>query len=130
MDDLEVVVAGSKGTGKKASLIQEYGIKVAGKTGTAQVVGLEHGSKDEHLDDHAWFVGYAPAEAPKIVVVALVENGGHGGATAAPLVKKVMESYFFKYGEQNQAEKTSQEKPQVASTDKVKIRSEEKLNAH
>lgn len=97
MSDLEVVVSGAHGTGKRASLMQEYGIKVAGKTGTAQVVGLEHGG-GEHFDDHAWFAGYAPAEAPQIVVVALVENGGHGGATSAPLVKKVMEAYFFKQG--------------------------------
>lgn len=98
MGDLEQVVSGSKGTGKKASLMDEYGISVAGKTGTAQVVSLEHGANSKQLDDHAWFAGYAPAQNPSLVVVALVENGGHGGATAAPLVKKVMETYFFKYG--------------------------------
>jgi penicillin-binding protein 2 len=76
------------------------GIKVAGKTGTAQVVGLEH---TDHLDDdevtmrhrdHAWFVGYAPADAPEVVVAALVEHGGHGGAAAAPVVQKVLAAYF------------------------------------
>lgn len=97
MDDMEAVVAGEHGTGKKASLDDEFGISVGGKTGTAQVVGMEHGSGG-HYEDHAWFVGYAPADKPRIVVVALVENGGHGGAAAAPLVKKVMKSYFFKYG--------------------------------
>ena len=100
MDDLVQVVAGDKGTGKRASLMDEYGIQVAGKTGTAQVVGLEHGAGTKQLDDHAWFAAYAPAQAPTLVVVALVENGGHGGVTSAPLVKKVMEAYFFKYGTQ------------------------------
>lgn len=98
MGDMEAVVSGSKGTGKKAALMQEYGIQVAGKTGTAQVVALDHSASAEHFGDHAWFAGYAPAQEPKIVVVALLENGGHGGAAAAPLVKKVMASYFFKSG--------------------------------
>ncbi|MGB6381290.1 MAG: penicillin-binding transpeptidase domain-containing protein, partial [Syntrophobacteria bacterium] len=43
---------------------------------------------------HAWFVAYAPAEAPEIVVAVLVEHGGHGGSAAAPLARQVMETYF------------------------------------
>jgi penicillin-binding protein 2 len=94
MAEMEAVVSGERGTGKKSSLKEEYGIQVAGKTGTAQVVSLDNASK-EH-GDHAWFVGYAPAEKPEIVVAALIENGGHGGAVAAPVVKKVLQAYFYK----------------------------------
>ena len=78
------------------------GVRVAGKTGTAQVVALEQteGLEEEevafHHRDHAWFVGFAPAEAPEIVVVALVEHGGHGGSAAAPVVQKVLQAYFDK----------------------------------
>jgi penicillin-binding protein 2 len=83
---MEGVVADKRGTGHRAALPEIAGISVAGKTGTSQV-----GTKEE---DHAWFAGYAPAKDPEIVVVALVENGGHGGATAAPLVKQVMAAHF------------------------------------
>jgi penicillin-binding protein 2 len=44
--------------------------------------------------DHAWFVAYAPAQAPRIALVTLIEHGGHGGEAAAPLVKKVIEKYI------------------------------------
>ena len=77
-------------------------MRVAGKTGTAQVVGLKHTENvvDDNvaweLRDHAWFVGFAPAEAPEIVVAALVEHGGHGGSAAAPVVQKVLARYFEK----------------------------------
>ncbi len=87
------VVEDEKGTGKRASL-NEFGITVGGKTGTAQVVSLTHHKKGTKLDHHAWFVGYAPAEDPKIVVAALVEHGGGGGANAAPVVKNTMAAFF------------------------------------
>jgi penicillin-binding protein 2 len=64
---------------------------VGGKTGTAQVASKESGVKD---DDHAWFAGFAPAEDPKIVVAAILENGGHGGAAAAPVVQDLFAAYF------------------------------------
>jgi penicillin-binding protein 2 len=77
-------------------------IKVAGKTGTAQVVRAPEDDEEEQDEsqvpyefrDHAWFVAYAPAEAAEIVVVVLVEHGGHGGSAAAPLARQVMEEYF------------------------------------
>ena len=71
-------------------------ISIAGKTGTAQVVGLRPGSKEEtpkELKDHAWFVGYAPVDDPQIVVVVILEHMGHGGAAAAPLAKELIEAY-------------------------------------
>ena len=71
-----------EGTGQAAKLPD---IVVAGKTGTAQ---------NPHGLDHAWFVGYAPAAHPLITVAVLVENGGHGGATAAPLAGKIIGFYL------------------------------------
>ena len=100
---LEGAVNEPHGTGHAAQLRGRLrSIKVAGKTGTAQVVRAPEDEEKEgdesetpyEYRDHAWFVAYAPAEAPEIVVVALVEHGGHGGSAAAPLVRQVMEEYF------------------------------------
>jgi penicillin-binding protein 2 len=74
---------------------------VAGKTGTAQVVAMKQGEKydaknvEERHRDHAWFIAYAPAEKPKIALVVLAENGGHGGGTAAPIARKVLDYYLL-----------------------------------
>ena len=69
---------------------------VAGKTGTAQVIAqkVAGGKLSDATQDHAWFVGYAPADDPKIAVAVVVEHGGHGGAAAAPVAKKVIEEYL------------------------------------
>lgn len=73
----------------------------AGKTGTAQVVGVKQGEKyeesklDERHRDHALFISYAPAENPKIALSVLVENGGHGGAAAAPIARVVIDYYLL-----------------------------------
>lgn len=71
--------------------------KIAGKTGTAQVKGIaqgqtysEHGTP-ERFRDHALFVAFAPADDPKVAVAVIVENGGHGGSTAAPIARKIMD---------------------------------------
>lgn len=93
---MEGVVEDPRGTAHSASLMKEYGIKVGGKTGTAQVAALAFHKKGTALDDHAWFAGYAPTDKPEIVVVTLVENGGHGGSAAAPVVKHVMDAFFKK----------------------------------
>lgn len=90
LDAMVSVVNDPNGTGKQAQLPKELGITVGGKTGTAQAASLDVRT----AGDHAWFVGFAPAEDPKIVVVALVEHGGHGGSASAPLVKQVMEAFF------------------------------------
>jgi penicillin-binding protein 2 len=75
--------------------------KVAGKTGTAQVIKMAQDFKKGDMDrvplkfkDHAWFIAYAPFEDPLISVVVLVEHGGYGGAAAAPIAKKVIEKYL------------------------------------
>ncbi len=58
---------------------------LAGKTGTAQ---------NPHGEDHAWFIGYAPAEDPEIVAAVVVEFGGHGSSAAAPIVSKLIAYYL------------------------------------
>lgn len=74
------------GTGQASKL---RGIKVAGKTGSAEVQGYAHST-------HAWFAAYAPVKDPELVVVVFVEGGGHGGSAAAPVAKKIFEAYFSK----------------------------------
>ena len=76
------VVERPLGTGRRAR-IQD--VAVAGKTGTAQ---------NPHGDDHAWFVAFAPVEETRIVLAVLVENAGQGGEIAAPIARKVLETYF------------------------------------
>ena len=94
---LEAVVQEPGGTGGRARV---QGVRVAGKTGTAQVVQLKHTEDFEEDEipwkyrDHAWFVGYAPVEAPEIVVATIVEHGGHGSSAAAPITQKVLARYF------------------------------------
>jgi penicillin-binding protein 2 len=107
------VVNEKRGTGWRARLKQ---IKVAGKTGTAQVVRLKlaPGSEKDETPykhrDHAWFVGYAPYENPEIAVAVIVEHGGHGGSAAAPIVRQIVEAYN-KYYPQNPSEEENRETP-------------------
>ncbi len=87
------------GTAAQASAGAPY--TIAGKTGTAQVVAMKQGEKydaskmDERHRDHAWFIAFAPVDKPKIAIAVLVENGGHGGGTAAPIARKVMDYYLL-----------------------------------
>ena len=94
-DNLAIVREGmqavvSEGTGGRARI---PGLAVAGKTGTAQVVRNGGPSRGDHRD-HAWFVGFAPADDPQIAVVVLVEHAGFGGAVAAPIAKNVLQAWF------------------------------------
>ncbi|MES4785466.1 MAG: hypothetical protein C4294_06225 [Nitrospiraceae bacterium] len=71
-------------------------VSIAGKTGTAQTVALRTGPEKDipkKFRDHAWFVSYAPVEAPRIAVAVLVEHMGHGGLAAAPLAKQMIEEF-------------------------------------
>jgi len=73
---------------------------VAGKTGTAQVIGIAQDAKyreediDERLRDHGLFVAFAPAEAPRIALGVVIENGGGGARAAAPVARKIFDAYF------------------------------------
>jgi penicillin-binding protein 2 len=69
-----------------------YKIPVAGKTGTAQVL---------HQDDYAWYCSYAPANDPKYVVVVMIQQGGHGGISAAPAARMIYDSLFHVSGGQS-----------------------------
>ncbi len=86
------------GTAARAGADAPYDI--AGKTGTAQVVGIRQGAKydasklAERHRDHALFVAFAPAEAPRIALAVLVENGGSGSGTAAPIARAVFDYYL------------------------------------
>jgi penicillin-binding protein 2 len=86
------------GTAHRAAIGATY--QIAGKTGTAQVIGMKQGEKynerlvKERFRDHALFVAYAPADKPKIAIALLVENGGHGGGTAAPIAREIFD-YFL-----------------------------------
>jgi penicillin-binding protein A len=73
------------GTGTAAQI---PGVEVAGKTGTAELVDTANSNSASNTD--AWFVGYAPVGAPRIVAGALFPNQGAGGATAAPAVREVL----------------------------------------
>ncbi|MGB8329577.1 MAG: penicillin-binding protein 2 [Polyangiales bacterium] len=75
------------------------GVRVAGKTGTAQVVSRkgrsEEASSAWYLDrSHGWFAGFAPADDPQVAFAVLVEHGGSGGASAAPIAMSVMQQYL------------------------------------
>lgn len=83
------------GTGGKSRV---PGLDVVGKTGTVQVVSQETWIKAEDLPfkfrDHAWFTSFAPRDDAELVVVVFIEHGGHGGADAAPLAKRIYEKAF------------------------------------
>lgn len=107
------VVNASNGTGRKPFIGTNY--HVAGKSGTAQVFSLKEnqtynaGNLVKELHDHAWFVGFAPYENPKMVVAVILENAGGGGSNAGPVVRSVMDYYLNERlpqmaREQNQAD--------------------------
>ncbi len=93
--DALAAVVNEGGTGGRARLAT---IRVAGKTGTAQVVNQETHVDSARLEyeqrDHAWFASFAPVEDPRLVVVVFVEHGGHGSDAAAPLAKLLYERYL------------------------------------
>jgi hypothetical protein len=81
--------------------LRTSGIKLVGKTGTAQVKKLA--KNIAHVDakdlpykerDHAWFVAFSPYDNPEVVIVAMTEHGGFGGSTSGPVVGEVMKSWF------------------------------------
>ena len=90
-------VVNEDGTGVRAKIA---GRDVCAKTGTAQVFKASRDVDADKLPkekrDHAWFVGFAPKDVPKIAWAVFVQNGGHGGTTAAPIAKAVLERFFQK----------------------------------
>ena len=105
-DTIEIVKRGlfktvnsDKGTARRISLKR---IAISGKTGTAQVIGRKTGDEEEKDEEekpyefksHAWFVGFAPSNNPKIAVSVIVEHGGSGSRAAAPLAKDLIVEYL------------------------------------
>jgi penicillin-binding protein 2 len=97
MDALTGVVEEEDGTAYSAKV---DGIRVAGKTGTAQVTRRRRKPGDDlarhyYLNrDHAWFAALAPADAPEIAIITLIEHGGAGGEHAAPVGIEIARRYF------------------------------------
>lgn len=85
--------------GGTASAIRLKTVEISGKTGTAQVISRSRGDSEiasgpAHWKPHAWFVAYAPAEAPKIAVAVIVEHGEHGSSAAAPIARDIIKTYL------------------------------------
>jgi penicillin-binding protein 2 len=97
IDGMESAV--TTGTAHAAGAGAKY--KWGGKTGTAQVVTVKqtestkHKDVDERKREHAWFIAFAPADDPKIAISVLVENAGFGATAAAPIARKVIDSYLL-----------------------------------
>lgn len=92
------VIYGAQGTARQVGAQRPY--TVAGKTGTVQVFTVaqdeeyEADKVDESLRDHGWFVAFAPVDEPRVALAVLVENGGGGSASAAPVASKVLDTFF------------------------------------
>jgi len=96
---MQDVVHGPRGTARRSGANAAY--RFAGKTGTSQLFGIgqdvkyEKDKVPEHLRDHALFIAFAPLEAPKIALAIIVENGGSGSSTAAPIARKLLDHYLL-----------------------------------
>lgn len=103
---MEGVVHTIRGTAHRIGRGVDY--RMAGKTGTAQVVGIAQDEEydadklDERQWDHALYIGFAPVVAPKIAVAIIVENGEHGSSAAAPIARALFDRYFEIYPEARQ----------------------------
>ena len=85
-----IVDAANSPSGTSSGVFAGYPVKVAGKTGTAEVYDADV----MHNVDYAWYASYAPANDPRYVVVVMIEKGGHGGATAAPAARLIYDRLF------------------------------------
>jgi len=100
IEGMRQTIYAPKGTARRLNKGLAY--TLAGKTGTAQVFGLDAEEQyiaanlDERLRDHALFTGFAPVNNPKIAIAVIVENAGSGSSKAAPLAREVLDVYFKK----------------------------------
>ena len=81
-------------SGTSSGVFGNYPIPISGKTGTAEKVVPLPGYPSDHLEDQSWWCGWGPSDSARLVVCALIENGGHGSSAAAPAALKVFERYF------------------------------------
>jgi len=89
-------VVNNEGTGRAAKI---QGLDICGKTGTSQIIAKDNPrykklAEEKKFKPHSWFVSFAPREKPRLAIVLLVENGGDGGAIAAPLAAQIYSKYF------------------------------------
>ncbi len=100
VEGMKNVVHGPRGTAR-AIAADNPPFLIAGKTGTAQVYGLEEGEEydvtlvADHLRDHALFIAFAPADSPQIAIAVIAEHGGGGSSVAAPIARKVIDAYLL-----------------------------------
>lgn len=121
-EDWDLAITGMVGAatfGTAAAISKGATYSIAGKTGTAQVFTVSRSERltqhvAERLKDHAWFICFAPVEAPRIAVAVLVENGGFGASAAAPIARKVMDAYLLR---QNNTSTTDNGVPETEAAD-------------
>ena len=102
----DVVHRGNQGYGENGTAWAYIGMdapyRIAGKSGTAQVVEIPQGLEYDDLEleerqrKHAWFVAFAPVEAPRIALAVLVENGGGGSSVAAPVAREILDAWLLR----------------------------------
>ncbi|MDH3903386.1 MAG: penicillin-binding protein 2 [Xanthomonadales bacterium] len=98
LDGMDLVVNGLRGTARKVAVDAHF--RTGGKTGTAQVYQLSAKKREnqedvaEHLRDHAWFIAFAPVEAPRIAIAVVVEHGGGGSTAAAPVARATLDVWL------------------------------------
>jgi penicillin-binding protein 2 len=80
--------------GTSSGVFRNYAVPISGKTGTAEKVVQLPGYPSDHLEDQSWWCGWGPSDAARLVVCALIENGGHGSSAAAPAALQVFERFF------------------------------------
>lgn len=96
---MQLVMHDARGIARASATGAQY--RIAGKSGTAQVVAIKQGERYNRLKtaernrDNALFVGFAPAEDPQIVISVMIENGEAGGRVAGPVVRKVMDAWLL-----------------------------------
>jgi len=99
ISSMKSVVHRAGGTAWRSGLNAEY--YFAGKTGTAQIIGIDQEGEykeeeiPDELKDHALFIAFAPVKSPEIALAIIVENGGSGSKTAAPIARKILDEFFM-----------------------------------
>lgn len=98
IDGMIAVMHGERGTARSSS--QRLAYRVAGKTGTSQLVSIAQSGTTAkvlptHLKDHALFIAFAPVDRPRVALAIVIENGGSGGQVAAPIARRIFDYYFI-----------------------------------
>jgi penicillin-binding protein 2 len=121
IDVIKNAMVGVTREGTSARTFANAGYVSAGKTGTAQVIGIKKNEKynasklDEFHRDHSLYTAFAPADKPRIAIAIIVENGGFGATAAAPIVKAALDYYLLGKKPENK-DKAPEDKADVADT--------------